>query len=172
MSTGNPRTDGLPLADLVEWTQVVAAEVREGRHAVRANADERWHVRLHADDDLDVWLISWTEDQGTQLHDHGGSRGVFTVVEGTLDELVWVPGPGTLRAHEREAGDTVVFGEHYVHDVRNTRPTTAVSVHAYSPPLSRMGFYDVTGDGRLEPLAHVWTDDPEEPLPAELRRAS
>jgi len=58
----------------------------------------------------------------------------------------------------------VVFGEHYVHDVRNIREETAVSVHAYSPPLSSMRFYDVD-DGQLTTLAHVWTDDPEQAFP-------
>ena len=43
---------------------------------------------------------------------------------------------------------------------------TAVSVHAYSPPLSSMRFYDVD-NGQLTTLAHVWTDDPEEPAPFE-----
>ena len=164
----------LPLAELVEWTSSVAADVRAGLYDVRADADERWHVRLYRDDKVDLWLISWTTDQGTQLHDHGGSSGAFTVVEGELTASSWVEGPGILRDHARAAGDTVVFGSHYVHDVRNTQTQTAVSVHAYSPPLETMSFYDVE-DHRLVPLAQLWTDDPEEQLPAEVaeqRRAS
>ena len=51
---------------------MVADEVRSGRHDVHADPDERWHVRLICDDRVDVWLISWTTDQGTQMHDHGG----------------------------------------------------------------------------------------------------
>lgn len=169
-----PRRPGLPLADLAERVETVAADVRAGLHDVRADPDERWHVRLYRDDDMDLWLISWTADQGTQLHDHGGSGGAFTVVSGTLRETVWAPGPALLRDADRGEGDTVVFGEHYVHDVRNVADETAVSVHAYSPPLSRMGFYDTEDDGsgrsRLVRLGELWTDDPEADAPARVVR--
>ncbi len=159
------------MAELVEWTSSVATDVRAGLYDVHADPDERWHVRLYCDERVDLWLISWTEDQGTQLHDHGGSSGAFTVVSGELTESVWADGSGTLADNARHAGDTVAFGEHYVHDVRNTRAPVAVSVHAYSPPLERMSFYDVE-DHRLVRLAQLWTDDPEEQLPADLRKAS
>ncbi|MEH3032626.1 MAG: cysteine dioxygenase family protein [Aeromicrobium erythreum] len=161
MST--PQTQ-LSMAELVEWTSAVAADVRAGLYDVRADPQERWHVRLYCDDRVDLWLISWTEDQGTQLHDHGGSSGAFTVVSGELTESVWTAGPGSLQDHARSAGDTVVFGERYVHDVRNQQEPVAVSVHAYSPPLERMSFYDVE-DRRLVRLAELWTDDPEAGLP-------
>jgi predicted metal-dependent enzyme (double-stranded beta helix superfamily) len=164
----------LPLAQLVERATCVAEEVRAELHSVHADPDERWHVRLHADDDVDVWLISWTREQGTQLHGHGGSSGAFTVVAGELEETVWDPAARGLDGATRQRGDTVVFGPGYVHDVRNVLPTTAVSVHVYSPPLARMDFFDVDAaeDGdRLVRLAHVWTDDPEAELPAGARES-
>ena len=68
------------------------------------------------------------------------------------------------------AGDAVAFGGSYVHDVLNVRTQTAVSVHAYSPPLTHMNFYDVV-DGQLTTLAKIWTDDPEVATP-DLRAAS
>src|SRR5687768_14901019 len=150
----------LPIAELLEWTAVVAEEVRSGRHDVHADPEERWHVRLLRDERVDVWLISWTTDQGTQLHDHGGAVGAYTVVSGELSEASWDPVTRQLTEHGISAGDAVAFGQSYVHDVRNIRSKTAVSVHAYSPPLSHMNFYDVL-DGELTPLAEIWTDDPE-----------
>ena len=54
----------------------------------------------------------------------------------------------------------VAFGESYVHDVRNVSETPAVSVHAYSPPLTLMRFYDLR-DGRLAVADVLETDDPE-----------
>ncbi|WP_375001825.1 hypothetical protein [Aeromicrobium sp. CTD01-1L150] len=165
-------TNPVPLADLVERTAAVAADVRAGLYDVRADADERWHVRLYRDDCVDLWLISWTTEQGTQLHDHGGSGGAFTVVTGTLQESVWASGSRRLVDNDRNAGDTIGFGEHYVHDVRNVHEQTAVSVHAYSPPLDQMNFYDVERDeaGRrhLTRIAHLWTDDPEAELPDDV----
>ena len=173
MSVRRVTAPALSLAELVDLTHEVADEVRRGCHAVHADTEERWHVRLRRDDRVDVWLISWTADQGTQLHDHGGSSGAYTVVEGQLTETVWTPGAHELRDTARVTGDTVVFGEHYVHDVRNAAVGTAVSVHAYSPPLESMSYYDVEG-GQLVKLAEAWTDDPEAPAPASVaeRQAS
>lgn len=148
--------------ELAETTRRYAAQVRDGRHPVYIDPAARWHVRLHSDDVVDVWLISWTTDQGTQLHDHGGSAGAFTVVEGELTESIWLA--GGLTDHGRGAGETVLFGEHYVHDVRNRAEPIAVSVHAYSPPLRLMHYYDVT-DGALVRRELLWTDDPEAPPP-------
>jgi hypothetical protein len=163
----------LTLDQLAETTRRFAAEVRAGRHEVRADPAQRWHVRIHSDDRVDVWLISWTTEQGTELHDHGGSAGAFTVVEGELTESVWAgpKGKGRLAHLTREAGETVVFGTHYVHDVVNRAVGTAVSVHAYSPPLSLMHYYDVDAD-RLVRRASSWTDDPEAPAPAREERAA
>ena len=36
-----------------------------------------------------------------------------------------------------------------IHDVRHIGETPAVSLHLYSPPLWRMGCYDVGDDGRI-----------------------
>ena len=169
--TARPTTVApLSLADLAALTRDVADDVRAGLLEVHADAENRWHVRLRCDDEVDVWLISWTQEQGTQLHDHGGSSGAFTVVSGSLSEAVWAPGAETLTETSRTEGDSVLFGEHYVHDVRNVEAETAVSVHAYSPPLSQMNYYDVDGH-QLVRLASVWTDDPEAPAP-DLRAAS
>lgn len=169
--TARPTTTApLSLAELAALTSSVADDVRAGLHEVHADEENRWHVRLRCDDQVDVWLISWTQEQGTQLHDHGGSSGAFTVVSGELSEAVWTPGAEVLRESSRSAGDSVIFAEHYVHDVRNTKAEVAVSVHAYSPPLSRMNYYDVDGH-QLTRLASVWTDDPEAPAP-DLRAAS
>jgi predicted metal-dependent enzyme (double-stranded beta helix superfamily) len=125
---------------------------------VAFSADERWHQRLYRDPRVDVWLISWLPQQGTQLHDHGGSAGAFTVIDGTLTEAV-LSSTG-LTDRPRAAGASVRFGARYVHDVRNLSQAPAISVHAYSPPLTSMTFYDYD-DGRLTVLSSLPTDDPE-----------
>jgi len=146
------------LADLVALTREVAVEVDAGRHPVEVDPARRWSHRLHADDHLDVWLISWATDQGAELHDHGGSLGALTVVRGALTEWRWTAGsdddrtcpaeelhargPG-LRRRVLDAGRSVAFGLGHVHDVTNRAVGTAVSVHAYSPPLSAMSYYAV-----------------------------
>lgn len=147
---------------LVDFTRFVAAEVRAGRYPyVEYNPAERWHQRLYRDRRVDVWLISWLPSQGTQLHDHGGSAGAFTVLEGTLTEAVHQRGADELRNLSRSTGDSVGFSRHYVHDVRNLGDRPALSVHAYSAPLTSMNFYDLDADGTLNRLLTLDTDDPE-----------
>lgn len=159
----------LSLAELREIVERYAADVRDGQYVARFDSEHRWHVRIHQDDDVDVWLISWTTEQGTELHDHGGSAGAFTVVDGALNEYIWSgptqDEPGRLLDHLRHRGETIAFGPHYVHDVCNHLEGAAVSVHAYSPPIRLMRYYD-TSEGNLLTWSSTWTDDPETPGPA------
>jgi quercetin dioxygenase-like cupin family protein len=164
------------LEQLSGFSRFFADEVCSGKFPyVDFDPDQRWHQRIYRDRRVDVWLISWLPTQGTQLHDHGGSSGSFTVLSGVLTEAV-VTGraaPGRhLRDHERGAGSTIAFGPHYVHDVRNLGDDPAVSVHAYSAPLSSMTYYDLA-DGVLSPITTLATDDPEPEFVAEtVRHAS
>ena len=144
-------------ADLAALTRSVAAQVRTGAHEVVLDPDRRWYRRLHADPFVDVWLISWVAEQATELHDHAGSLGALTVVSGVLDEQRWVPGQG-LRSRRLRAGRGATFGLGHVHDVVNTRPEHAVSVHAYSPPLTVMSYYAVDDAGALRRTRSVLTD--------------
>jgi quercetin dioxygenase-like cupin family protein len=173
-----PRTDSLFLdpLQLIEFTRFYAGEVDGGAYPyIDYDPDERWHQRIYRDRRVDIWLISWLPTQGTQLHDHGGSSGSFTVLSGQLTEAV-VSGGSALVDHARAAGDSVGFGAHYVHDVRNLSDAPAVSVHAYSPPLTSMTFFDWNPGapgGPLETITSLATDDPEpEIVPGGVQQAS
>jgi hypothetical protein len=137
----------LALTDLLALTRDVAAEVRAGRHAVQIDPDRRWYRLLRTDGYVDVWLISWATEQAAELHDHAGSLGALTVVSGSLVEKRWT-GAG-LRTRRLQAGRGAGFPLGHVHDVGNPAETPAVSVHAYSPPLSAMSYYSVQPDAHL-----------------------
>jgi hypothetical protein len=73
----------LRLPDLLRITDQAADEVLGGRynHLLPSGGiptQERGFTRLHSDDEVDVWLISWAPNQATELHDHGGSLGALT----------------------------------------------------------------------------------------------
>jgi predicted metal-dependent enzyme (double-stranded beta helix superfamily) len=153
-------SNALDPAQLMSFTTFLADEIRAGAYAVEFNDQTRWHQRIYRDQRVDVWLISWLPTQCTQLHDHGGSSGAFTVVTGELSEASYVRHGDPLREHVRSAGATIGFGPHYVHDVRNLSDVPAVSIHAYSSRLTTMNFYDADGDD-LTLLATLDTDDPE-----------
>ncbi|MFF2744333.1 cysteine dioxygenase [Kitasatospora sp. NPDC058048] len=116
-------------------------------HHVRLSTEERWYRRLAADEDHEVWLISWLPGQSTGFHDHGGSRGAFTVALGELEELSLGGPEQGLLIRRIPAGTARAFGPEYVHDVRNTAVGPAVTLHAYSPPLSSMAHYDLRAGG-------------------------
>ncbi|WP_286199260.1 cysteine dioxygenase [Mycobacterium sp. ELW1] len=127
-------------------------------------SDERWFTRLHADDELDVWLISWVAGHTTELHDHGGSLGALTVLSGALHEYRW----NGERLHRRrlDAGDQAAFPLGWVHDVVGAPAVSApasatLSVHAYSPPLTAMSYYEVTERNTLRRTRTELTDAPE-----------
>ncbi len=147
---------GLPaLTDLVEG---VAADTAFWQPRVRFEQAGRWWTRLVGDDTVEVWLLSWLRDQETDLHDHGGSSAAFTVVEGRLRELR--PDGRRTPSFRREPGETVWVSPGVVHDVGNPWTAPAVSIHAYSPPLSQMTYYR-QGPAGLTAVETRLTDGPE-----------
>ncbi len=87
---------------LIEFTRFYADEVSSGAYPyVDYDPDQRWHQRIYRDRRVDVWLISWLPTQGTQLHDHGGSAGSFTVLSGALTEAVVSGGTAARPATRR-----------------------------------------------------------------------
>jgi rhodanese-related sulfurtransferase/mannose-6-phosphate isomerase-like protein (cupin superfamily) len=112
---------------------------------VRLRTDQRWYERLYHGPDYDIWVISWLPGQSTGFHDHGASSGAFVVATGTLEEHR----PGE-RTRVIRPGKPCAFGPDYAHDVRNVSLAPAISIHAYSPPLSDMNEYELHG-GRLIP---------------------
>jgi predicted metal-dependent enzyme (double-stranded beta helix superfamily) len=168
--TPGPLTPGQLAAEVQRLTSSPAEWVAR----VRLDPEGRWYERIHMTDDFEVWLISWLPGQSTGFHDHGVSAGAFGVVWGALDESVvtrraaapkhggqpsrmggsrppspLAPAiPPEPRATRVAAGDVRAFGPHYVHDVQNSSTASvAVSVHAYSPPLSSMTRYNLTSGG-------------------------
>jgi hypothetical protein len=172
-----PGPTRLRLADLLHITDQTADDVLSGNydHVVPPGGvptDHRWFARLHGDDEVDVWLISWVPGHRTELHDHGGSLGALTLLSGSLDEFRW--GGDRLRCRRLEAGDQASFPLGWVHDVvwAPTGPAASVtslsktqgpslSVHAYSPPLTVMSYYEVTDEQRLRRQRTELTGQPE-----------
>jgi predicted metal-dependent enzyme (double-stranded beta helix superfamily) len=133
----------MDLGRLTALTRRVAAEVRAGEHDVPIDPCRRWYRLLTSDDAADVWLIGWATGQSTELHDHGGSLGALTVVSGVLAERRWAPHRGGIVDRPLRAGRSQGFRLGHVHDVVNRSSMPAVSVHAYSPPLTVMSYYEV-----------------------------
>jgi predicted metal-dependent enzyme (double-stranded beta helix superfamily) len=151
----------LALPELRRLTRRIAVEVRAGQHDVHLDRDQRWYLLLSSDGYVDVWLISWATGQTAGLHDHAGSLGALTVVQGELTEHRWARSRAQLCTRSLRAGASVGFPLGHVHDVTNIVTDPAVSVHAYSPPLTAMSYYQVEPGGLLRRTRSELITEPE-----------
>lgn len=175
MVTAISAVSSLRLPDLLHATDRAADAVLGGHYdhllpQAGLPADARWFTRIHSAAELDVWLISWAPGHPTELHDHAGSLGALTVLSGALDEFRW--DKDRLKRRRLVAGDQAAFPQGWVHDVAwapapaPARVGPTVSVHAYSPPLTRMSYYEVDDNqvsaaDRLRRTRTEVTDQPE-----------
>jgi hypothetical protein len=120
-------------------------------------ADGRHYVSLHRDDYVDIWLLCWKHVDDTGWHDHDVSSGAVRVVEGALLESNPRIG-GEPATRVVPAGASFAFGPDHIHRLagRNDR---SVSIHAYSPPLWRLGQYSISDDGVMRRVSVSYADE-------------
>jgi hypothetical protein len=111
--------------DLERLVQDLAGRPEEWAHLVEHRADARTYAELRRDEHVGVWLICWMNDHDTGYHDHDLSSGAVA------------------------AGGSFTFGPADIHRVIHAGSEPAVTLHAYSPPLWRMGSYEVLETGEL-----------------------
>jgi hypothetical protein len=147
-----PRAPGVRSDTLIDLAQAIARAEDYWRPLVHHYDADRWFVRLYGTLEVEAWLLTWTEAQGVELHDHGGSSGAVLVAEGSLTEdYCDLTSPAPLRRAVWPRGSVHAFGASHVHDLRNTDAEPATSIHVYSPPLTSMTFYERGANGRLIP---------------------
>jgi mannose-6-phosphate isomerase-like protein (cupin superfamily) len=137
-------------ARLGQIVRAIAERPGQWRPVIQFTAERRWYFRMDVGDQAahyEVWLLSWLPGQQTGFHDHGDAAGAFAVADGDLLESTATVGSTAIRARELRAGAVRSFGAAHLHDVRNASAEPAVSVHAYSPPLSAMRRYEMTTSG-------------------------
>jgi predicted metal-dependent enzyme (double-stranded beta helix superfamily) len=138
----------LDAAELRELVGRIAADPAQWRPLVHHGAASRHFEELCIDERVGVWVISWASGSDTGFHDHDVSCGAVAVVEGEVVEERLVLG-GAPREIRHRAGEIFDFDASHVHRMRHDAAAPAVSIHAYSPPLARMGAYAVEPDGTL-----------------------
>ena len=108
----------------------------------------RRYELLYDDDNVDIWVLSWMPGQKTGFHDHDLSSVALICAQGALDE-----GSLGLGASPTNVVMTPGTTRHgpggYIHSVSHREGEPAVSIHAYSPPLTCVGQYRVDAEGRL-----------------------
>jgi predicted metal-dependent enzyme (double-stranded beta helix superfamily) len=126
----------------------VARDPTVWRDLVHHDPDQRTYEQLFRTEHVGVWVICWMYDQDTGFHDHDISCGAVGVAEGALREERFVV-DGRPVERVVSAGETFPFLASDIHRVMHVGDVPAVSIHAYSPPLWRMGAYHVGPDGTL-----------------------
>ena len=122
---------------------------QSGSTSCSHSADQRHYEELRRDDDVAVWLICWMDDHDTGFHDHDLSGGAVAVVAGRGRR-----GPARARrsaGHARRSTRARRFTSAPPTSTASATPATrpAVTIHAYSPPLWRMGAYEILPGGEL-----------------------
>ena len=130
------------------------AEEGAWRALVHEDPENRRFEQLLRDEDVDVWVLSWMQFHDTGYHDHDASCGAVAVVEGeVVEERLTIGGTPLRRTHRK--GETFSFDPSHVHRMHNETPRLCVSIHAYSPPLTRLGAYVIEEDGTLRRLTQA-----------------
>lgn len=109
---------------------------------------ERQFVLVARTENVEVWAVAWMDGHDTGFHDHDDAAAAIVVAEGSIvDERLALGGEAL--ATEHQAGASFVVEPGGIHRVRHAGQGPAVTLHAYSPPLDRMGTYVVGEAGRL-----------------------
>jgi len=124
---------------------------------VAYSAEERVFVSLHRDEYVDVWLLCWTRENDTGFHDHDISSGAVRVIRGALVESnPRIGGEAAMRVVA--AGESFSFEPDHIHRLAGEHDRS-VSLHAYSPPLWRLGQYAIDERGVMRRRSISYADE-------------
>jgi mannose-6-phosphate isomerase-like protein (cupin superfamily) len=139
----------LTLTELALFTAELAESPERWGHLVRHSDDARVYEQIWDDDDVNAWVICWSEDQDTGFHDHDESAAGIAVIAGAVrEERLRFSSPPSARVVG--PGETFTVPREAIHRVLHTGDGPAITIHAYSPPLNRTGTYRIGEDGELE----------------------
>lgn len=162
---GDADYDQLPDRDLdqrelLALASSIASRPDLWRKDVAFDDDHRHYVCLHRDAHVDVWVLCWTPRNDTGWHDHDVSSGAVAVVQGRLLEHNLAVGAPSFETAVDE-GQVFSFGPEHIHRLTGAPNGTigTVSVHAYSPPLWRLGQYEVCASGLLRRTSVSYADE-------------
>ncbi|HVW45956.1 MAG TPA: hypothetical protein VHA76_02800 [Solirubrobacterales bacterium] len=147
--------------ELVAVAIQIAARQELWSEHVSHDPEHRTYAELIRDEHLDVWLLCWSRDHDTGFHDHDLSAGAVAVAAGAVREERLVLGRpvDSPIARVAGAGSSFSFGASDIHRVLHAGEGPAVTIHAYSPPLVRMGSYAVETSGQLRRFAVSYEDE-------------
>jgi predicted metal-dependent enzyme (double-stranded beta helix superfamily) len=143
--------------ELLSLVTALAADRSNWEQHVEFDDEHRHYVSLYRDANVDVWVLCWTPSNDTGWHDHDTSAGAVAVAAGELVEHNLAIGVAGIEVSV-PAGAAYSFGPDHIHRMTGVAPGS-VSIHAYSPPLWRMGQYAITTTGVLRRTSLSYADE-------------
>jgi hypothetical protein len=143
--------------ELRTYVRGIAADASLWEHHVRHDTGGRHFASLHRDGDVDVWVLCWNTVDDTGWHDHDISSGAVAVTRGAVVETRPRLG-GTPASRTVQAGRDFAFGPDHIHRMTGA-VNGSVSIHAYSPPLWRMGQYSISPSGVMRRWSVSYADE-------------
>ena len=134
---------------LERFVAELAAAPERWRHAIRHATDMRVYEQVWGDDEVNAWLICWSEDDDTGFHDHDESSAAIAVISGQVrEDRLRIGRPP--RSRVLGPGSVFTVPAVAIHRVHHAGAAPAVTLHAYSPPLAKTGAYRIGPGGELE----------------------
>ncbi len=147
----------LDRAGLLAYVGEYAGHPDRWQHRVAFDTGGRHFVSLRRDLDVDVWLLCWNTVDDTGWHDHDISSGAVAVVRGVVRETTLRIAADPL-VSDFTAGTSFSFGPDHIHRMAGA-VDGSVSIHAYSPPLWRMGQYTFGRSGVLRRVSVSYAEE-------------
>ena len=150
----------LSARELRAWVRELAAKPELWERYVHHDGSDsggRHYVSLYRDSDVDVWLLCWNDEDDTGWHDHDTSAGAVAVTRGAVTESRPRLGGSAVEKTFPE-GRAFAFGPDHIHRMGGA-VDGAVSIHAYSPPLWRMGQYSISDSGVMRRYSVSYADE-------------
>jgi len=143
--------------ELAELVENLAARPDLWSDQVGYAGRRRHYASIHRDEYVDIWLICWSRGNDTGWHDHDISSGAVHVVRGALVESN--PRIGGVHVQTVVAeGCSLSFRPDHIHRL-TAEAGRAISLHAYSPPLWRLGQYTIDDDGVMRRVSVCYADE-------------
>lgn len=147
----------LDKCELAELVDELADRPDMWRDQVCYDAGRRHFASIHRDEYVDIWLICWSPGNDTGWHDHDVSSAAVRVMQGALTES----NPRIGGVHVQTVvgeGSSICFGPDHIHRLAD-EGEQAISLHAYSPPLWRLGQYTIDDGGVMRRKSVNYADE-------------
>jgi quercetin dioxygenase-like cupin family protein len=144
--------------ELERFLTALAATPQRWQHLVRHTDDARVYEQIWDSEEVNAWVICWSQDQDTGFHDHDVSAAAILVIDGQVREerLRLGAAPETRVGGP---GEMLFVPPTAIHRVVHAGDRPAITIHAYSPPLTRTGAYRLGPGGELERTSQPYAEE-------------